>query len=36
MNDPMLIETLVITSTFLTIIAVLVVSVFILERTGWQ
>ncbi|WP_318374023.1 small membrane protein YoaI [Enterobacter sp.] len=34
MNDPMLMETLVITSTFLAIIMVLVASVLILERSG--
>ncbi len=34
MNDPMLTETLIITSSFLGIIAVLVASVLILERMG--
>ncbi|WJD48264.1 MULTISPECIES: small membrane protein YoaI [unclassified Enterobacter] len=34
MNDPMLMETLIITSTFLAIIMVLVASVLILERSG--
>jgi len=34
MNDPMLTETLIITSSFLAIIAVLVASVLILERMG--
>ncbi|SFQ97977.1 MULTISPECIES: small membrane protein YoaI [unclassified Enterobacter] len=36
MNDPMLVETLLITSLFFAIIAVLVVSVLILERSGWR
>lgn len=34
MNDPVLMETLLITSSFFAIIVVLVVSVLILERTG--
>lgn len=34
MNDPMLTETLIIASSFLAIAAVLVASVFVLERMG--
>ena len=33
MHDPMLMETLIITSSFLAIILVLVASVLVLERT---
>jgi hypothetical protein len=36
MNDPMLLETLIITSSFLAIIMVLVASVLVLERSGWR
>lgn len=36
MNDPMFVETLLITSSFFAIIAVLVVSVYILEKSGWR
>ena len=34
MNDPMLTETLIIATYFLAIVAVLVASVFVLERMG--
>jgi len=36
MHDPMLMETLIITSSFLAIILVLVASVLVLECSGWR
>lgn len=35
MNDPMLNEVLIITSSFIAILVVLVVSVLTLEKAGW-
>jgi len=35
MSDPMLNEVLIITSSFIAIVVVLVVSVFTLEKAGW-
>lgn len=36
MNDPMFMEALVITSSFLVILMILVASVLVLERSGWR
>lgn len=35
MNDPMLNEVLIITSSFIAMMVVLVVSVLVLEKAGW-